>query len=129
MKVELQNKLFEKYPKIFKQKNDSMQTTCMCWGMECGDGWYWLIDNLCESIQSYTDNNKHLDIVQLETTQIKEKFGTLSFYTYGGDKLIEGMIWLAGHQSASICEVCGATENVTQSSGWIKTRCDKCANI
>lgn len=56
MKPELQQKLFKKYPKIFRQKDLPMTETAMCWGIDCGDGWYWLIDNLCHSIQSYCDS-------------------------------------------------------------------------
>jgi len=126
MKKELQDKLYKKYPKIFKQKDDDMTTTCLCWGLECGDGWYWLIDNLCNCIQGYIDNNKHLKLQQLEATQVKEKFGTLSFYTSGSDSMIHGMVWLAEHMSADTCEGCGSTKDVSQTKGWIKTRCKKC---
>jgi hypothetical protein len=51
MDRELQQKLFDKYPKIFRQKDLSMQETAMCWGIACGNGWYDLIDALCEEIQ------------------------------------------------------------------------------
>lgn len=57
MKDELDDKLVEKYPKIFRDRHADMMTTALCWGLEIGDGWYWLIDNLCSTIQSYTDNN------------------------------------------------------------------------
>jgi len=123
MKKELQDKLYEKYPKIFKQKDDNMTTTCLCWGLECGDGWYWIIDNLCDSIQGYIDANKK---EQMEATQVKEKFGSLSFYRSGGDRLIGGMIWLAEHMSYNTCELCGSTEDIIQTKGWIKIRCKKC---
>lgn len=56
MKIKLQEKLFKKYPKIFGQKDLPMDQTCMCWGIDCGDGWYWLIDNLCDTIQKYVDS-------------------------------------------------------------------------
>ncbi len=91
--------------------------------MSVGDGWYWLIDQLCECIQSYIDANKK---DQIEATQVKEKFGTLSFYYHGGDEMISGMVWLAENMSGSICETCGSTENITQTKGWIKTICKKC---
>ena len=44
MKDELDNKLCEKYPKIFKMRNASMQETAMCWGFP-GDGWFNIIDS------------------------------------------------------------------------------------
>lgn len=47
MKKELDEKLCAKYPLIFKDRNASMQSTAMCWGFECGDGWYNILDVLC----------------------------------------------------------------------------------
>lgn len=127
MNEELDKKLVEKYPKIFANRNGDMRTTAMYWGFECDDGWYWLIDNLCNSIQTYIDNNPHLEITQVIATQVKEKFGGLRFYITGGDDIIEGMIWLAENMSFNMCEKCGNKENVSQTaSGWIKTLCDKC---
>lgn len=57
MKQELQQKLFDKYPKLFRQKDLSMNETCMCWGIETGDGWYSLIDSLCSHLQWNIDHN------------------------------------------------------------------------
>lgn len=51
MKKELQDKLYEKYPKLFGQKDLSMRYTAMCFGIECSDGWYNIIDNACRTIQ------------------------------------------------------------------------------
>jgi hypothetical protein len=56
MRKELQDKLFAKYPKIFADKDKSAAQTCMCWGICCGDGWYYLLDNLCGAIQHHIDN-------------------------------------------------------------------------
>ena len=87
MKVELQNKLFEKYPKIFRQKDLPMQQTCMCWGITCGDGWYNIIDTLCSEIQHHLEYNaeRNQGPTLVEATQVKEKFGGLRFYYDGGD--------------------------------------------
>lgn len=123
MNKELEKRLFDKHPKLFAQKDLSMQKTCMCWGICTGNGWYWLIDNLCNCIQNYIDANKK---PQVEIVQLKEKFGELRFYTNGTDKLIDGMIWLAESMSYQICEICGSTTNITHTKGWIKTMCKKC---
>ena len=123
MKKELEDKLYAKYPKIFVQRKLPMTQTCMCWGIETGDGWYWLIDNLCEVLQWDID---HFKDPQIEATQVKEKFGTLRFYTNGENDEQGGMISLAEFMSGSICENCGSTEDVTQTKGWIVTLCKKC---
>ena len=127
MKTELQEKLFDKYHKIFRDKDESPMETAICWGIECGDGWYWLIDNLCSTIQRYYDNNgENLGFNQPIATQVKEKYGGLRFYTNGGDDTIHGMIWLAESLSYSICEKCGSQENVKTTSGWNVTLCESC---
>lgn len=57
MTRELDEKLCKKYPKIFVNRHSDMRTTAMCWGFECSDGWYWLIDRLCSNLQWNTDHN------------------------------------------------------------------------
>lgn len=145
MRKELDEALCKKYPKIFAQRKSSIKVSCMPWGFECGDGWYWLIDNLCDSIQSYIDNNQHLVDFQVEASQVKEKFGTLRFYIEyvsvkrkKGQKppkqdevnrscqLINGMIWLADTMSESICETCGSTKGRLVDGGWLVTVCPEC---
>jgi hypothetical protein len=58
VKQELQEKLYNKYPKLFYQKDLPMQQTCMCWGIECGNGWYTIIDNACRLLQHHVDNSR-----------------------------------------------------------------------
>lgn len=63
MKTELQEKLFNKYPHFFeylKNNNDSIILP-MQFGIECGDGWYFLINRLMENItqhMNYYNNNE-----------------------------------------------------------------------
>ena len=52
MKRELDEALCAKYPLIFKDRHADMRTTAMCWGLECGDGWYNIIDVLCGLLTS-----------------------------------------------------------------------------
>ena len=80
MDKKLQDKLYKKYPKIFGQHKLPMTQTAMCWGLECGNGWYKLIDMLCSQLQWDIEHNKY---PQMEATQVKEKFGTLRFYNSG----------------------------------------------
>ncbi len=108
MSPELEQKLFAKYPKIFRDANKSPQESCMAFGLEVGDGWYDLIDVLCEALTyTYTtaievdeEDGKRLGIKpysykdgeiryryffnvkppQVVADQVKEKFGTLRFY-------------------------------------------------
>lgn len=55
MNRELDEQLVQKYPKIFRDRNGDMRETLMCWGFDCGDGWYHIINSLCWNIQEYID--------------------------------------------------------------------------
>lgn len=123
MNVELQDKLFKKYPKIFKQKDLSMQDTCMCWGIECGDGLYWLINQLCKQLQYDIDYNEH---PQIEATQVKEKFGRLVFSVNNPTEYQQGVIRFAETLSCHICHKCGTIQHIGQTSNWIYTGCKDC---
>lgn len=72
MKQELQNKLYEKYPKIFQQKDLPMTQTAMCWGISCGDGWFNIIDTLCGHLQ-YLVDHPHEEIAMYQRWIEKEK--------------------------------------------------------
>ena len=130
MKKELQDKLFKKYPKIFRQKDLQPQETAMCWGIACGDGWYSLLDELCNSIDNRLRNvnrNKAEDEKLIcEAVQVKEKFGGLCFYMQGGDDYIRGLIDLAESMSYRICSKCGNQSSSQKKRGWIYTLCDNC---
>jgi len=55
MKQELDKLLCEKYPKMMVNRNLPMTETCMCWGFDCGDGWYNILDQLMGNIQHHID--------------------------------------------------------------------------
>jgi hypothetical protein len=55
MKQELDKLLCERYPKMMVNRNKDMKETCMCWGFECGDGWFNILDQLMGSIQHHID--------------------------------------------------------------------------
>lgn len=143
MRSELDKKLVEKYPKIFKDRHGSPMETLMCFGFEHGDGWYNIIDALCANIQhtidwSHTNNKWDLKwneenpdnqrpvreiIPQVVAIQVKEKFGSLRFYTNGVTDEISGIIRMAESMSALTCEECGAPGR-RRGRGWIYTACD-----
>ena len=57
MRQELDELLCQKYPKIFRDRQAPMTESCMHWGFECDDGWFNIIDQLCDSIQRHIDQN------------------------------------------------------------------------
>lgn len=126
------NKLIKKYPSLFdwvKEEREKYPETPIQpieFGIECGKGWYWLLDNLLKSIDDYCNLNAKIPPVKI--TQVKEKFGGLRVYFDGGDDLVLGMVWFAENLSYHICENCGSQENITYTTGWIQTICTPCLN-
>lgn len=150
MDDKLDAKLCAKYPKIFRDRHGSMQTTCMCWGLAVGDGWYNILDNACHLIQSHINHQRsqrarilrkqrkgetlheweiiELDkgvTTQLVATQIKEKFGTLRFYYQGGDDYCDGVISMAESMTSTTCEQCGNVGKMN-GGGWLSVMCTPC---
>lgn len=137
MRLELDEALCAKYPKMLVDRHADMRTTAMCWGFECGDGWYNLLDALMSNIQGHIDwrarqrayaieqKSKKIpeEVPQVVLSQVKEKFGTLSFYYTGGDERIFGMVMLAETISGQTCEWCGKPGE-RRNGGWIRTLCD-----
>lgn len=126
MRDELDALLCEKYPKMMVNRDKSMMGTCMCWGFECGDGWFNIIDQLMHNIQGHIDwKNRDFEIVpQVTLDQVKEKFGALRFYYSGGDDIIAGMVRLAESMSVVTCEVCGSPGKFRGKS-WLYTSCEE----
>ena len=104
MKKELDALLCSRYPLIFADRHAPMTQSCMYWGFSCGDGWFDLIDTLCARLQFATDHNKAPQVV---ATQVKEKWGMLCFYYWGGNNEQSGMVDMAEALSERICEECG----------------------
>lgn len=113
MTPELQDQLIKKYPKILSNIY-----------LEVGNGWYNIIDNLCEWLQFNTNNNN--DRPQVKAVQVKEKFGSLRFYVENASNSQFAVISFVEHLTRYICEQCGSRDNVTQEGSWIKTLCTKC---
>ena len=111
MSPELEKKLLDKYPKLFSSKQ--------FWGVECGDGWYDILDHLCGAIKEYTYDGDNVTV-----GQAKEKFGKLRFYLAEEDSVIHGMITLAEYMSGHTCETCGK-RGKTRGGSWMVTLCDE----
>jgi len=129
MRQELDELLCEKYPKMMVNRHKPMTQTAMCWGFECGDGWFNIINQLMSQIQHHIDwNNKKEELVpQVTLTQVKEKFGTLRFYYDGGDDRIRGLVTMAQAMSGVTCENCGNAGKI-RGNGWYYTSCEEHAN-
>jgi hypothetical protein len=104
MRKELEEQLYRRYPALFADRALPLTESAMGRGFCCGDGWFWLIDTLCASIQWRVD---HCGMPPVSVVQVKEKCGSLRFYYRGGDDVTQGMVTMAVAASERICESSG----------------------
>jgi hypothetical protein len=125
MSPELTAKLIEQYPEQFKNLKH----------LECDDGWYEILSRLCYIVNSHLEYKKKINepLEFFYWSQIKEKFGGLRAYCWGGDSYINGAIEMAESISYITCEVTGEKgkarykkfdENGQPIPAWVRTLCD-----
>lgn len=113
-------KLFNDFPKLYCGKDLPQTENLMCFGFECGDGWFEIIYDLSKTLSEKAPN--------CIAVQVKEKFGGLRFYTNENNLEGEKAIDEAERKAESTCENCGSTNSSVKKrgGGWIKTLCDNC---
>jgi|SRR5882672_1946813 len=118
MKKELDDALVRDFPGLYADRNADLRQSSMAWGFDCGDGWEPIIRQL----------SMILEPLGVKATQVKEKFGGLSFYVgacpHKGHEAIEA----AEKESYTVCEDCGQPGKPRDDS-WIRTLCDEHAMI
>lgn len=118
-------KLFKDFPRLFQGKDHGMQRNLMCFGFECGDGWFDLIYQLCADLEAEYQklDPKDLDENDYIAFQVKEKFGGLRFYLSSETDAMYKLTDAAEDKSFTICEDCG-NPGKPRGGGWIRTLCD-----
>lgn len=126
MSPELEQKLLQKYPTIFADYTAPPAVSLMCFGFECGDGWFDLLDTLCAGLSALPMDKPSANASGVRAFQVKEKYGTLRFYVDSASDTAFALIDFAEAMSARICESCG-NRGRTRGQGWLTTLCDVCA--
>lgn len=118
MNAKLENKIFNKFKKLFS--NSSLSE------IQCEDGWYELIFNLCKKLQHYVDENK---CPQIQFVEIKEKLALLRFHiafeegnlSEETNREILNMIKKVTDNSFKVCELTGGYGVLCEKNGNLKT--------
>lgn len=126
MKSELDEKLCADFPLLYRDRHGSMQNTCMCWGLDVGDGWYDIIYRLSQKLEAMIAKcPDDPDFGRPCASQVKEKFGGLRFYMTESTDEMEAAIRFAEGEASAICELCGEPGELG-GKGWLSCRCEKC---
>ena len=91
--------------------------------IDCGNGWYLLVETLCCAIQDHCTRLGKKGMIR----QIKEKLGSLRVYVDIQDEAIEAYKEIAERLSQLTCEECGSQIEIGRTKTPIKTICRKCA--
>ncbi len=126
MKQPLDEKLCHDFPLLYKDRFADMRSTCMCWGFDCGDGWYQLIYDLSTKLEEMIRKLPKETRQYCCASQVKEKLGTLRFYMTSSTDEMENAIEEAENLSAKTCEDCGKPGEVKTICGWYYCRCPEC---
>lgn len=124
-------RLYRDFPRLFRKRDGAM-----AWGIACGDGWVGLI---CELSRGIEDKSREFGLlpesdISPVVVQVKEKFGTLSFYLDfpSGDNddktfisAIRQLVIRAADQSSKTCERCDHP-SMLRRGGWWHAYCDSC---
>ena len=81
MKQELDEYLCKVFPKMMVNRNKNMKETCMCWGFECGDGWFQILNQLMGNIQHHID-------WKVRQREVAIKFNTMAEQLKAGDSTL-----------------------------------------
>lgn len=84
---------------------------------QVGPGWSQLLSDLVDDLFSLGWTGS--------LAQVKEKFGRLRFYVYGGNDAVFDRIEKAELESGTICEYCGKAGEL-RNLRWITTLCNEC---
>ena len=138
MTDEKEKQLVERFD-FLRTSGDPMKDL-MVFGFACNDGWFQTIWDLCEDLDKM--NKERMENIpqdeiakaildhgynpyEFKVVQVKEKFGSLRFYTNGANDKMYKRIREAEDATTEICEDCGQPGEMRH-GGWIKCQCDKC---
>jgi hypothetical protein len=126
MNRDLERVLQARFPRFFQDLYGDPRETCMAYGCDFEDGWYPIVERLCEELEP-------LAPLEFKFTQVKEKLGAMRIYASGGNEETKRLIQQASEESLKVCEQCGATKGVdtrgTGRWGWIRTLCQSCRGL
>lgn len=127
MSPEKTKELCGRFPELYRGRAKPLTVNLMAFGFECGDGWFGIIAELSRRIDELAKAAGLSGDDYPEAMQVKEKFGTLRFYTGPATDEIFAAIDAAEAKSAKTCETCGEPGRQV-GGGWIVTICEACEN-
>jgi hypothetical protein len=119
--IELEEKIRDCFPNLFKEKDLPDTASLMCYGCEFDDGWYNIMYDACEKLKEYP----------ISFSQAKQKFGSLRIYYSINEDVddetllkINNIIEYVEEKSENTCEICGRDGEIINIGGYLKALCN-----
>ena len=151
MDSELERKICDADPVFFRQRGMDMTQTCMCWGIECGDGWFEPIMEFVQKVRMLNDRLSTMNMC-IVASQIKSKWADFTCY-WNIDVLdedrnaelsesqqrmvdlcrstMDDIVRGCEEKCAHTCELCGKysmnSDEVYACGSWLTVKCLDCA--
>ena len=152
MDIERANEIMALDPVFFREREYDCQRTCMCWGLECGDGWAAALEEFARKTAVLNTMLRPFNRCVVGK-QVKSKWADLRIYwdcelldpdgkeelsdaeQSGVDVIVSMMddiINEAERRCANTCEICGYegsgwNYDILTCGSWLTHKCRKCA--
>lgn len=117
--------LIHMYPELFGKPPFDPKTSLMYFGLEVGDGWLPILEELFEKLSEKVLTHELHDF---RISQVKEKFGGLRVYTRNGNEATASLIREAVEKASHTCDVCAKPGELKQIELLWATRCQRHEN-
>jgi hypothetical protein len=124
MRKDLDEKLTNDFPNLYRDRNDKACRSGIRWGYTCGNGWYPLIYRTSAKLEKLILQLPENKMKFYKATQVKQKFGGLRLYMYDRTQEMKDIISEAEEKSFHVCESCGKPGELIQiPHRWVTTSC------
>lgn len=122
MKPELERDLLNRFPELFGVTEADPED--YLWGIDCCDGWWFLIFSLCRELQVHVERE---GVGQIRALEIKQKMGILRCTFSGMDPYADGVVAGIVAMSYGVCELCGDKGQLARGrKGYVRVLCTEC---
>ena len=119
---EFEAKLVKEFPNLYRNMRGDPSKTCMAWGISVSPGWFDIIWELSQKLETMILNIPEDKRPEYMAAQVKEKFGGLRFYMEASTPEMNAFIKEAEDRCWDTCEQCGKPGQVVK-AGWLYVSC------
>jgi len=103
MDSHFENKLYERFPDLYRERTAPLESSSMAWGVQCGNGWYKIIHDLSDKITKIAPEGEYSPAI----SQIsRHDDGTLYVDVRNVSPPIADLVAAAREASRLTCEYC-----------------------